>query len=59
VIGSEPATLVYFVNLLYDYSSPDEIRRPWDDPAIIPSSINGQKDDRCGKPWDWFGPAFK
>ncbi len=59
VIGDEPTTLIYFANRLYDYSHPDEIRRPWNDPNVIPDSINGRKDDRCGKPWDWFRQAFK
>ncbi len=60
VVGNEPATLVYFVNRLYDYKEPDEVRRPWDDPAIIPKLINGKKDDsRCGMPWDWFFPPHK
>jgi dTDP-4-dehydrorhamnose 3,5-epimerase len=59
VVGNEPAMLVYFVNRLYDYSSPDEIRRSWNDPTIMPATINGKKEDRSGKPWDWFGPAFK
>ncbi len=60
VVGNEPATLVYFVNRLYDYREPDEVRRPWDDPAIIPKLINGKKgDSRCGRPWDWFFPPHK
>lgn len=60
VVGNEPAMLVYFVNRLYDYKSPDEVRRPWDDPAINPASINGKiGDPRCGKPWDWFSPPHK
>jgi dTDP-4-dehydrorhamnose 3,5-epimerase len=60
VLGNEPATLVYFVNRLYDYRNPDEARRPWNDPSIIPLSINGRSDDdRCGLIWDWFRPPFK
>ena len=60
VVGNEPATLVYFVNRLYDYKEPDEVRRPWDDRSISPSSINGKKKDpRCCKPWDWFCPPHK
>lgn len=54
VAGNEPAILVYFVNRLYDYKSPDEVRRPWDDPAIVPALINGKMGDtRCVKPWNW------
>lgn len=60
VVGNEPAMLVYFVNKLYDYSSPDEIRRPWNDPTIIPALINGRKDgELCDKPWDWFYVPYK
>jgi dTDP-4-dehydrorhamnose 3,5-epimerase len=60
VLGNEPAMLVYFVNKLYDYDDPDELRRPWNDPDIVPISINGNRDDiRCGKPWDWFYPPHK
>lgn len=60
VVGNEPAMLVYFVNRLYDYKSPDEVRRPWNDPTIVPESINGRtKDAGCGKPWDWFSPPHK
>jgi dTDP-4-dehydrorhamnose 3,5-epimerase len=60
VVGNEPAMLIYFVNRLYDYKTPDEVRRPWDDPTMVPASINGKKGDpRCGKPWDWFEPPHK
>ena len=54
-IGTQPIKLLYGVNKLYDYSNPDEERRPWNDPSITPKSINGRKDDpRVGKPWDWY-----
>ena len=60
VLGNENAWLLYFVNRLYDYSKPDEERRPWNDPTIIPEKINGRKDDpRVGKPWDWNYPPHK
>ena len=60
VVGPEPALLVYFVNRLYDYGSPDEERRPWDDPAVVPIAINGRMDDpRCGKPWNWLAPPHR
>ena len=53
-IGDEPAMLLYFTTNLYDASNPDEERRPWNDPALIPKIVNGKKDDvRVGKPWDW------
>jgi len=58
--GVEPVYLVYFVNRLYDYKNPDELRRPWNDPTIVPRAINGKTDDpRVGKPWDWFYPPHK
>lgn len=54
VVGNNPAWLLYFVNKLYDYKKPDEERRPWNDPTIMPKSVNGKTDDpRVGKPWDW------
>ena len=59
-VSSEPSLLVYFVNRLYDYKNPDEERRPWNDPKIIPAEINGNKNDpRVNKPWDWFYPPYK
>jgi dTDP-4-dehydrorhamnose 3,5-epimerase len=60
VISDESAMLLYFTTKHYDYALPDEERRPWDDQKIIPSSINGKKDDsRVGKPWDWNYPPHK
>ncbi len=59
-IGSEPSLTVYFVNRLYDYKNPDEERKSWNDPDIIPSEINGNKNDpRVNLPWDWFYPPHK
>jgi dTDP-4-dehydrorhamnose 3,5-epimerase len=59
-IGNEPSLLIYFVNRLYDYANPDEQRRPWNDQTIIPTEINGKKNDpRVGKSWDWFMPPHK
>jgi dTDP-4-dehydrorhamnose 3,5-epimerase len=53
-IGYGLAILIYFVNKLYDYNNPDEIRRTWND-LIVPESINGNiNDSRVGKPWDWM-----
>ena len=55
-----PVYLVYFTTRLYNYTDPDEERRPWSDPIIVPKLINGRKDDpRVGKPWDWFYPPHK
>jgi len=60
VISNEPAWLLYFVNKLYDYEKPDEERRPWNDPTIVPKSINGRTDDpRISKPWDWNYPPHR
>jgi len=54
-ISNEPSLLIYFVNRVYDYKNPDELRRPWDDQSIVPTEINGKTDDpRVGKSWDWF-----
>ena len=59
-VSAEPSLTVYFVTKLYEYKSPDEVRRPWNDQTIVPTEINGKKDDlRVGKPWDWFFPPHK
>lgn len=59
-LGNKPTILIYFVNKLYDYDNPDEIRRLWDDPKIIPKKVNGRTDDpRCNRPWDWFYPPHR
>ncbi len=59
-IGSEPSLTIYFVTKLYNYSDPDEQRRPWNDPTIVPRYVNGRTDDpRVGRPWDWFYPPHK
>ncbi len=53
-VGDEPVMLVYFTTNLYDPSNPDEERRAWNDPTIIPKLVNGKNaDPRVGKPWDW------
>jgi dTDP-4-dehydrorhamnose 3,5-epimerase len=59
-LGNEPAILLYFTTNLYEYANPDEERRPWNDPTLIPKSINSKVDDsRVGKPWDWNQPPHK
>jgi dTDP-4-dehydrorhamnose 3,5-epimerase len=59
-ISNEPSLTTYFVNRLYDYKNPDEVRIPWNDSAVIPIEINGNKNDpRINKPWDWFYPPYK
>ena len=50
-IGSEKAVVIYFVNRLYDYKTPDEERRPWNDPKII--------DKKTGVVFDWNRPPHK
>jgi dTDP-4-dehydrorhamnose 3,5-epimerase len=58
--GNEPAMLLYFTTKLYDSSNPDEERRSWDDPTLIPKSVNGKTSDvRVGKTWDWNFPPNK
>jgi dTDP-4-dehydrorhamnose 3,5-epimerase len=60
VVSPGSAYLIYFVNRLYDYANPDEERRPWNDSTVVPTEINGRRDDpRVGKPWDWFTPPHK
>ncbi len=59
-LGDEPALLLYFTTNLYNYANPDEERRAWNDPTLIPKVINGKDDDvRVGKSWDWNYPPHK
>lgn len=59
-VGNEPALVIYFVTKLYNHANPDEQRRPWNDPTVVPKSINGRADDpRVGKPWDWLALPYK
>jgi dTDP-4-dehydrorhamnose 3,5-epimerase len=59
-VGTEPAMLLYFTTNLYDPQNPDEERRAWNDPTLIPKSINGKTTDpRVGKIWDWNLPPHK
>lgn len=59
-VSSYPSILIYFVNKLYDYKNPDEIRRSWNDKEIVPKIINGKTNDpRCNKPWDWLALPHK
>ena len=50
-IGDKTSYTLYFVNRLYDYKSPDEERRPWNDPSIV----NGD----TGVSFDWNKPPHK
>ena len=59
-LGQSPSLLVYLTSALYDYSSPDEERIPWNDVSICPTEINGRADDpRVGQPWDWLRPVHR
>ena len=59
-VGNQPSLIIYFTTRLYEYQRPDELRLPWNDPNIIPSEINGNKNDpRVNSPWDWFYPPHK
>lgn len=59
-VGTEPVMLVYFTTKMYDSKSPDEERRSWNDPTLIPKKINGKaSDERVGKSWDWNYPPHK
>ena len=54
-IGTKPIIILYGANNLYNYKTPDEERRKWNDESIIPKSINGNTNDpRVDKPWDWY-----
>jgi dTDP-4-dehydrorhamnose 3,5-epimerase len=50
-IGNRPSLTLYLVNNLFDYSSPDEERRAWNDSSII--------DPKTKKPFDWNRPPHK
>ncbi len=53
-LGNEAVMLLYFTTNLYNSIKPDEERRSWDDPTLVPKIVNGDKDDqRVGKSWDW------
>jgi dTDP-4-dehydrorhamnose 3,5-epimerase len=50
-IGCKPSCTIYFVNNMYDYRSPDEERRPWNDSLII--------DPTTKQSYDWNKPPHK
>ena len=59
-VGDSPALTLYATTQLYDYSSPDEERLPWNDPSIVPVAVNGSRaDSRVGVPWDWLRPPHR
>jgi dTDP-4-dehydrorhamnose 3,5-epimerase len=59
-VGNEPALLLYFTTNLYSSADPDEERRVWNDPTLIPQTVNGKASDpRVGKSWDWDYPPHK
>ena len=50
-LGDKPSLTVYCVNRLYDLKTPDEERRPWNDPKIV--------DPKTSKSFDWNKPPHK
>ncbi|MFB3896702.1 MAG: dTDP-4-dehydrorhamnose 3,5-epimerase family protein [bacterium] len=44
-IDNAGSQVLYFANKLYDYQSPDEARRPWDDTTVL--------DPKTNKPYIW------
>jgi dTDP-4-dehydrorhamnose 3,5-epimerase len=50
-IGESTAYVIYFVNRIYDYQSPDEERRAWNDYNII--------DKNTGAAFDWNKPPHR
>ena len=59
-VSNEPSLTVYLVSNLYDYKNPDEERRSWEDPAIVPKIINDNTTDkRVDRPWNWNAPPHK
>ena len=50
-LGNNPSLTMYFVNNLYDYKSPDEERRAWNDASI--------KDPKTNLAYDWNLPPHK
>ena len=50
-IGNKPSLTIYYVNNLYNYDSPDEERRPWNDSLII--------DPKTNEAYDWNRPPHK
>lgn len=50
-LGNNPSLTMYFVNNLYDYKSPDEERRAWNDESII--------DPKTNLAYDWNLPPHK
>ena len=50
-VSNDPSLTIYAVNRLYDYKSPDEGRRPWNDSGIV--------DPKSKTPFDWNKPPHK
>jgi len=50
-LGDRASLTVYCVNRLYDAKSPDEERRPWNDPLIV--------DTKTRERFDWNRPPHK
>ena len=50
-LGNKPSLTMYFVNNLYNYKTPDEERRPWNDSTIV--------DSKTKQAYDWNKPPHK
>lgn len=50
-ISPDSSLTMYMVNRLYDYKTPDEERRPWNDPTVV--------DGRTRSTYDWNRPPHK
>ena len=60
VISYQAAKVLHFSTKIYDPKKPNKQRRSWNDPTIIPKTINGKTSDpRVGKPYNWHYPPHK
>jgi len=60
IISMQPAKVLYSTSQLTDSNQTDHLTRPWNDPTIIPETINNKKEDpRAGKPWNWHHPPHR
>ena len=60
VISMQPAKVLYSTSQLPDSDQTDHSTRPWNDPTIIPKTINNKKEDpRADKSWNWHHPPHR
>ena len=60
VISMQPAKVLYSTSQLADSNQTDHSTRPWNDPTIIPKTINNKKEDpRADKSWNWHHPPHR